>query len=205
MISALIVFLAVDEKKESDEKKPKRDSNKTEMRQCCCYRNNGKENQHSIVIVNPSGPSSSCCRLHCHPQSLRHVVFTPPTLPLLLLKYLFSYSSSDASVVVVNPLGQSLSPAASAIGSNPSDASSIPHPLPTPKLLLLSPWAPLPPPTPLSLLINWTNKHTADSIIWDVLSGASSLLIPLTTPTLLLSIPRDHLSMPTPPPLSQIP
>ena len=77
--------------------------------------------------------------------------------------------------------------------------SYIPHPPLMPPLLLLSPWASLPPPTPSSSLSTpWACKHTAASSIGDVHSGASSLLLPPSMPPLSLSGPHDHLPLLTP-------
>ena len=104
------------------------------------------------------------------------------------------------------PWDRCQAPATSVVVSDPSDASSIPRPPPTPPSLSLSPRDLLPLPTPPPLLsIPWACKHTAASAITDVFSGASSLLIPPPTPPSWWSIPRAHLSLTMPPTLTPIP
>ena len=63
----------------------KQDSKKTDTKQCYCYKRDIKENQHSIVVANPPAPLLIRCRLRHRLQSLRHVVYPPPTPPFLLL------------------------------------------------------------------------------------------------------------------------
>ena len=89
---------------------PKRDSTKTETRQCYCSRRNSKENQHSVVVANSSVLSLSRFRLRCCLKSLGRVVYPMTMPPLSLLKYLFSSSSVDASIVFVDYSGPSSIP-----------------------------------------------------------------------------------------------
>ena len=127
---------------------------------------------------------SSCCRLcHCL-LSLGCVVYHPTTPLLLLLKSLCSYSSADASVVVVDSLGPLLRPRhlRCCLQSLGRVIYSSRLPLPTPSL---------------SSSITWDCKHTAASAVGDVHSDALYLLLPPMTPPLSSSIPQAHLPLPT--------
>ena len=83
------------------------------------------------------------------------------------------------------PRSRRLSPAASVIVSNPSDASRIPRYLPTTLLLLLSLLSRLTLLTPLLLLsIPSACKHTGASAVRDVHSDAFYFLLPQLMPSL---------------------
>ena len=130
-----------------------------------------------------------CRRLLCHFCSLcSHL---PPPTPL---------SSSQIPRVCCRALANSV------VFYNPSDASSIPRPLPTPTSLSLIPWARLTLPMPWSLLsIPQARKHTAASVVGDVHLDALSFMLPLKTPLLSSLRRRAHLPLPKPPLLSPIP
>ena len=107
----------------------------------------------SVIIFDPLDASSILHRrIRCRCCSLRSHL--PPTMHL---------SSSYI------PWDRRLAPAASVVVSNPTDALSIPRPLPTPPLSSLSPLACLTLPTPLpALTIPSARKHTGASAVRDL-------------------------------------
>ena len=124
----------------------------------------------SVVVFNPLDKSSILCRRICCRCCILcyHI---PPWIPLSL-----SYISWASRLVS----------AASAVVSNPLDASHITRPLPTTLSSLLIPRAHLTLPTPpLSLSIPWACTHTATSAVRYVHSDALYLILPQLTPPLL--------------------